>query len=98
MQTNVRSATSSVEDAILDALNRCEQSQSKLNAFARIDREGALAAARAIDAGGKSGPLSGIPISVKDILNVAGLPTNWGSRLMQDAPPTAADTIAVARL
>ena len=99
VQTNIRGQEGRVEQAISDTLERCEHSQKSLNAFVRIDREGALAAAREIDAKNSSaGCLAGIPISVKDILNVGGLPTNWGSRLMQDAAPTAADTIAVARL
>ena len=32
-------------------------------------------------------PLAGVPVSVKDILDVAGLPTRWGSPLMADAKP-----------
>jgi len=95
---NDRAKAGSIEEAISGTLDRCERSQSDLNAFARIDRDGALATARKLDAGEQSGPLAGIPISVKDILNVSGLPTNWGSRLMQDAAPAVADTVAVARL
>ncbi|MFH0296545.1 amidase family protein [Bradyrhizobium sp. 31Argb] len=99
MQINIRAGTGSVEDAISDTIERCEQSQPTLNAFVQIDRDGALTAARVIDASGASAvPLAGVPVSVKDILNVGGLPTNWGSRLMQDAAAAAADTIAVARL
>ncbi len=98
MQTNVRAKTGSIEETISDTLDRCERSQPDLNAFARIDREGALATARKLDAGESSGKLAGIPISVKDILNVGGLPTNWGSRTRcRTRSPVAADTIAVAR-
>jgi aspartyl-tRNA(Asn)/glutamyl-tRNA(Gln) amidotransferase subunit A len=99
MQMKADTRKSSIENAISETLTRCEQSQSSLNAFARIDRDGAIVAARALDAnGGSALRLAGVPVSVKDILNVGGLPTNWGSRLMQDAAPAAADTIAVARL
>ena len=97
-QMDDRAKAGSIEEMICGTLDRCERSQSDLNAFARIDREGALATARKLDAGEKPGKLAGVPISVKDILNVGGLPTNWGSRLMQDAAPAAADTVAVARL
>lgn len=97
-QMDGRAKAGSIEESISGTLDRCERSQSDLNAFVRIDRDGALATARKLDAGEMSGKLAGIPISVKDILNVGGLPTNWGSRLMQDAAPAAADTIAVARL
>jgi aspartyl-tRNA(Asn)/glutamyl-tRNA(Gln) amidotransferase subunit A len=101
-QMDGRAKAGSIEEAISDTLDRCERSQADLNAFVSIARESALATARKLDANEKpdasSGALAGIPISVKDILNVAGLPTNWGSHLMRDAAPATADTIAVARL
>ncbi len=46
----------------------------------------------------RSGPLAGVPVSVKDILDVAGLPTRWGSPLIADAKPAVADIAAVVRL
>src|SRR5207253_90361 len=42
--------------------------------------------------------LAGVPVCVKDILDVAGLPTCWGSRLMAQASPAKSDIAAVARL
>lgn len=102
MTAHQRTEQASVEAVISGTLDRCERSQATLNAFAMIDREGALASARAIDAqqkaGAPLGPLAGMPVSVKDILNVAGQPTAWGSLLMKDAAPAGADAIAVARL
>ena len=47
---------------------------------------------------GGAGPLAGLLTSVKDIVDVAGLPTRRGSRLSADAPPATADAGAVARL
>lgn len=44
------------------------------------------------------GPLSNVTVSVKDIIDIAGLPTRWGSRLLADASPAARDAIAVSRL
>jgi aspartyl-tRNA(Asn)/glutamyl-tRNA(Gln) amidotransferase subunit A len=74
----------------------------ELNAFAAIDDEGANARAAeladAIACGKDTGPLAGVPVCVKDILDVAGLPTRWGSRLMAQAPPAKSDIAAVARL
>lgn len=54
-----------------------------LNAFVTVDREGAEAAAARADeelaSGVDRGPLHGVPVAVKDIIDVAGLPTGMGS-------------------
>ena len=82
-------------------LERIEQTQPTLNAFITIDRDGAVKAARAADdavkRGDVLGALHGVPISIKDIINTAGLRTTWGSRLMVDNVPDA-DAVAVDRL
>ena len=49
-------------------------------------------------AGNRRGALHGIPVGIKDIFDVAGVPTRCGSRLRDDAAPAAADAPAVARL
>lgn len=71
-----------------------------LHAFVRVDAEGALAAAdaadRALASGEDRGPLHGLPLAVKDVIDVAGLPTACGSR--RPAPVPAEDAAAVARL
>ena len=84
-----------------DLLTRVEVSQPLLNAFITVCGDDArAAAARAADAlarGGELGPLHGVPISVKDLINTAGVRTTFGSRLMEDNVP-GADAVAVARL
>ena len=91
---------SSVEitEAVLDRIN---QTQPTLNAFITVDRAGAMKAAQAADEtvqrGGVLGALHGVPLSIKDIINTAGLRTTWGSRLMADNVPDV-DAVAVARL
>lgn len=69
-----------LSEAALRAIDRFD---GDLNAFVSVDREGALRAARAADAdlaaGIDRGPLHGIPVGVKDIIDVAGLPTTMGS-------------------
>jgi len=45
-----------------------------------------------------AGPLSGVPVGVKDIVDVAGVPTRCGSRARADAPPAADDAAIVAML
>jgi aspartyl-tRNA(Asn)/glutamyl-tRNA(Gln) amidotransferase subunit A len=63
--------------------------------------KGGVAARRAdaeLGAGHDRGPLHGIPLAIKDILDVAGTPTRCGSRVRDDAPPAATDAETVARL
>ena len=68
----------------------------------RVFREAALAAADASDrlraAGVVPSPLAGIPVSVKDLFDVAGYTTLAGSATRQDDPAAARDAAAVARL
>lgn len=70
--------------------------------FLKAYAEEARANASAIDsrrhAGGALPPFAGIPVSVKDLFDVAGDVTRAGSRVLDDAPPAHADCAAVARL
>ncbi len=71
-------------------------------AFTRVYKEAALTEAAAADrrraAGIVGGPLAGIPISVKDLFDVAGETTLAGSRVLADEPPAIADAPIVRRL
>ncbi|MCS0605797.1 amidase [Streptomyces sp. LP11] len=81
------------------ALARIEATQPTLNAFRVVRAEAALAEADAADrelAGGARRPLLGVPVAVKDDMDVAGEPTAFGCR--GDFPPAAADGEAVRRL
>jgi len=72
-----------------------------LSAFVVMDSDGALAAADAADeaiaAGRDLGPLMGVPVGIKDIVDVAGLPTRCGSPAYP-ATPAATDATLVRRL
>jgi aspartyl-tRNA(Asn)/glutamyl-tRNA(Gln) amidotransferase subunit A len=67
-------------------LDRIELLNDKIQAFLSVDREGALETARTLAvAGGPDGlPLNGIPFAIKDIIDVAGLPTTASSRVLED--------------
>jgi Asp-tRNA(Asn)/Glu-tRNA(Gln) amidotransferase A subunit family amidase len=82
-------------------LERVRKLQPKLNAFVHLDAESALARARNAEAafsrGGALLPLSGIPLTVKSNIDVAGWPCPAGSLLRKDYVPTT-DAILVARL
>ena len=92
------SATSVVEGA----LARIKERNPTLNAFTAVTAERALAKARAIDAqraaGKPLGPLAGVPFAVKNLFDVAGLPTLAGSKINRDRPPAKADAPLIARL
>jgi aspartyl-tRNA(Asn)/glutamyl-tRNA(Gln) amidotransferase subunit A len=73
-------------------LRRIEARNPALNAYLHVDGDAALAAARAAP----PGPLRGIPLCVKDVIDVAGMPTTAGTAAWRRDP--AADAPAVARL
>ncbi len=64
-----------------DAIDRIERHDGKVNAICVRDFDRALYAARAADAAlarGERKPLLGLPMTVKESYNIAGLPTTWG--------------------
>ena len=71
-------------------------------AFTKVHAQGALLAAEASDRLRKEGvvpsPLAGLPVSIKDLFDVAGDATTAGSKILRDHSPAAADAVAVARL
>ncbi len=72
------SSTSAVE-LVSAALEAAHATQATLNAFTSLDDERAMARARAIDAGDIMGPLAGMPIGLKDLIDQAGRVTTCGS-------------------
>lgn len=77
--------TASPVAAARACLDRAEAVNPGLNALVAVDPEGAARAAAASAArwaaGRPLGPLDGVPVTIKDSLNVAGFATGWGSRL-----------------
>lgn len=88
--------------ALLADARAASEAPACRHAFVRTFWEQAETAARAADLAADAGlpglPLAGLAVSVKDLFDVAGHPTTGGSRVLQDAPPAAADAAAVARL
>lgn len=99
----LRAGATTSEALTAAALERIEDPSGQGRvAFVHVAREAALAAARASDALRRAGivpsPLAGIPVSVKDLFDVAGQTTTAGSRVLADAASAQADAVAVARL
>jgi aspartyl-tRNA(Asn)/glutamyl-tRNA(Gln) amidotransferase subunit A len=84
--------------ALLDRIGRLDP---KLNVFIRLDAEAAMNAAKAAEAeiavGRSRGPLHGVPVGIKDIIDVAGLPTTCHSKILIDNIAST-DAVCVARL
>src|SRR6202035_6037587 len=79
---------------------RIEHHDGKISAVCVRDFERALESARAADAArgrGETKPLLGIPLTVKESYNVAGLPTTWGMPAQKDYHPKE-DALAITRV
>jgi len=88
--------------ALMEALlERIGHLDPKLNVFIRLDGDAALDAARAaeveIASGHQRGPLHGVPVGIKDIIDVSGLPTTCHSKLLIDNIAST-DAVCVSRL
>ena len=96
----LRNRSVSAVELLEASIERFTQSHARLNAIVVRDFERAMAAARAADralATGDRRPLLGLPMTVKESFNVAGLQTTWGIT-GTDAIPVMQDSVAVARL
>ena len=97
----VRERRISSEDLVRESLAGIERANPTLNAVISV-REQAVDEARAVDgrvaAGEDPGSLAGVPVLIKDMEDVAGVPTTYGSLAFVDAPPAAADMLIPRRL
>jgi amidase len=83
-----------------EAIALIERDDKTINAICVPDFDRARAAARSADearAGGEDRPLLGIPVTVKESYNIAGLPTTWGMPEHENYLP-AEDAVQVSRL
>ena len=96
----VEGRTTAVE--LAEAALAAARGRTAKSAFTELFADQAMAQARTADAlraaGAPEGPLAGLPVSIKDLFDVAGWRTRAGSRALDDAPRAAADAPLVARL
>ena len=85
----------SVEGRALELLDRIEAEDAELRIFVAIDREAVVREARRLDAVavGERGALHGFVLAVKDLIDVAGLPTRAGSRFFRRDPTVDAPVV-----
>src|SRR6476619_3148899 len=93
----VRSKEVSPSELVEHALDRIARLDDRLGAFVTITADRAREQARAADAAVLSGddlpPLHGVPTAIKDLNNVRGVPTQFGSRVMAGFVPEFDDHV-----
>jgi amidase len=97
MVSLLRSGSISSQELVQAHLDQIERRNPHLNAFTMVLADQARASARRADQGLKTGPLHGVPLTVKDSFDVTGSPTRLGSYFTPEAP-AAEDSGVVARL
>ena len=97
----IRQKQVSPVELMQDVLDRIDRLEPKLNAMAYLDPDAAMAGAReaetALMRSAPLGRLHGLPVTIKDLADVAGMPTRSGTRT-SSAKPAPADTPFVERL
>jgi amidase/aspartyl-tRNA(Asn)/glutamyl-tRNA(Gln) amidotransferase subunit A len=96
----VRSGATSARAAVQASLDRIAASEPRVNAFTSVLAERALKRADTVDASPRRSrmKLAGVPFAVKNLFDVAGLPTLAGSKIEQTSAPAARDAALVRRL
>ena len=88
-------------ELVEESLNAVEKHDADLHAVVHLMGESALADAARLDAeaatGRWRGPLHGIPVTVKDVIDVAGVPTRAGSAAFERVPTEDAASVALLR-
>lgn len=79
-------------------LERIEELEPEVEAWEYLDADLALAQARLADRSPIRGPLHGVPLAIKDVIDTADMPTTYGSRVYRDYQPASdATCVALAR-
>ena len=98
----VASGRASAQSVIEATFARIRARDPLLNSFTALTEARALAQAQALDRahaeGQRLGPLAGVPFAVKNLFDIAGLPTIAGSKINRDAPPATRDATLIERL
>ncbi len=80
----IRAGELSARAAVEESLRRISEIDPELNSLISVRADEALAEADALDSGPSRGPLHGVPIAVKDVIDVAGARTTAASRILAE--------------
>ena len=84
----VESGELTAEAIVWSCLDRIAEREPVVRAWAHLDRDAALAAARASDKAGRRGILKGVPFGIKDIFDTADMPSGYGSPIYTGCRPS----------
>ena len=93
----IAAGTLTSEELVRSCLERIAARESTVRAWASLRGEAALAEARQKDRQAPQGPLHGVPVGIKDVIDTADLPTEMGSPIYQGNRPRA-DAACVAAI
>ena len=94
----IESGALTAEQVVRASLERIAEREATIGAWEHIDGEAALLEARRMDREGYRGPLHGVPVGVKDVIDTKGQPTRYGSPIYKDNIPTIdAACVAITR-
>lgn len=93
--TEITEGRATSEDLVRACLEKIDNREPDVQAWVHVDGARAIAEARAIDASGPKGPLHGLPVGFKDVIDTADMPTAYGSDIYPGYQPDA-DAACVA--
>ena len=98
----IAAGRASARNVVEATLARIRARDPLLNSFTAVTEQRALLRAQALDDASAQGarlpPLAGVPFAVKNLFDVAGLPTLAGAKINRDAPPARRDAALIERL
>ena len=99
LTSTLRNGTTTPRNAVADAITYVGDTEETIRAWVRVDEEGAFSQASTLEKSAvPKGPLWGVPVAVKDLIDVKGLPTGCGSSLKGQNPAEAdADCVHLLR-
>ena len=83
----IKNGSFSSEELVLACLERIRQRENHVGAWIHLDEDQALEQARECDRAKPEGPLHGIPVGIKDILDTRDMPTCYGSPIYEGHQP-----------
>mgnify|MGYP003315993304 CR=1 FL=1 len=84
----IKSGDLKAEQLVRSCLERIEERDSIVRAWSHLDKDKVIAEAVKSDKAGNPGPLSGLPVAVKDIMDTSDMPTTYGSTIYGGHQPS----------